>query len=304
MADIVTRYLPWLLPRWLLPMHLYKNTVYPRAVTRENLEAMSSFQMRDDDIVIVSYPKTGTNWLLEIVTRILQAAGKSEATSEDRAFAKLEFRYPELPQTSHLMLADSPSPRVILTHLRPDTAPPGIANPEGNVKVIVIMRNPKDAAVSFYHFALNVSRKYSYFGHIAAYFLTWDIFCNDFLAGKAMFGDFYDHVLSWWQKRHDPHFLFLKYEDMQKNLTVAVKNVADFLEMEVDDNAIKRIAQDCTFHNMRQVFDASNLKDRTVMARKGVVGDWKNHFTPEQSRAFDAIYRERLEGSGLEFEFE
>ncbi|XP_078577933.1 sulfotransferase 1B1-like [Branchiostoma floridae x Branchiostoma japonicum] len=297
--DFVTRSIAW-----LLPMHEYKNIVYPYFITRENLEAMPNFQMRDDDIVIASCPKTGTNWVLEIITKILQAAGKSEATSEERAFAKLEFHHPELPQTTHLMLEDSPSPRVILTHLCPDLAPPGIANPEGNVKVIVVMRNPKDAAVSNYHFGLNIMRNYFYFGHILAYFLTWDRFCNVFLSGEAVFGDFYNHVLSWWQKRHDPHFLFLKYEDMQKNLTDAVKNVAEFLEMDLDDVTIKRIAKDCTFHNMKKVFENSDFKHRTFMARKGMVGDWTNYFSPEQSQAFDAMYREKLEGTGLEFEFE
>ena len=29
-------------------------------------------------------------------------------------------------------------------------------------------------------------------------------------------GDYFDHVLGWWQMRDDPHFLFVKYEDMKK----------------------------------------------------------------------------------------
>ncbi|XP_078658626.1 sulfotransferase 1B1-like isoform X1 [Branchiostoma floridae x Branchiostoma belcheri] len=300
--DFVTRWITW-----LMPLHEYKDIVYPFFVSRENLEAMPNFRMRDDDIVIASYPKTGkagTNWILEIVSRVLQAAGRSEMTSEDRAFAKLEFHHPELPQTTHVLLEDSPSPRVILTHLGPDAAPPGITHPQGNVKVIVIMRNPKDVAVSYYHFSLDIMRNYFYFGRIAAYFITWDRFFNLFLSGEVVFGDFYDHVLSWWEKRHDPHFLFLKYEDVQRNPTDAVKTVVEFLEVDLDDVTIRRIAKESSFHNMKEMLDDSHLKHRTVMARKGVVGDWKNYFTPEQSRAFDAKYREKLEGTGLEFEFE
>ena len=38
--------------------------------------------------------------------------------------------------------------------------------------------------------------------------------------------------------------------------------------------------------------------------RKGVVGDWKNHFTEEQSAMFDALYSEKMKGSGLDFDFE
>ena len=29
-------------------------------------------------------------------------------------------------------------------------------------------------------------------------------------------GSWFDHVLSWWENRADPRFLFLKYEDMKK----------------------------------------------------------------------------------------
>uniref|UniRef100_A0A1X7T1I4 Sulfotransferase domain-containing protein n=1 Tax=Amphimedon queenslandica TaxID=400682 RepID=A0A1X7T1I4_AMPQE len=37
---------------------------------------------------------------------------------------------------------------------------------------------------------------------------------------------------------------------------------------------------------------------------KGVIGDWKNHFSDEQSARFDAEYTKRMSGSGLVFEFE
>ena len=36
---------------------------------------------------------------------------------------------------------------------------------------------------------------------------------------------------------------------------------------------------------------------------KGIVGDWKNHFTSEQNAEFDAIYAEKMKGSRLDFDF-
>lgn len=35
--------------------------------------------------------------------------------------------------------------------------------------------------------------------------------------------------------------------------------------------------------------------------RKGVVGDWVNHMTPEMARRVDAIVEDKLKGSGLTF---
>ena len=37
--------------------------------------------------------------------------------------------------------------------------------------------------------------------------------------------------------------------------------------------------------------------------RKGVVGNWKNHFTMEQSAHFDKIFTLRMGGSGICFDY-
>lgn len=38
--------------------------------------------------------------------------------------------------------------------------------------------------------------------------------------------------------------------------------------------------------------------------RKGMVGNWKEHFTPELDERFEKEVLEKLKGSGLEFDFE
>ena len=37
--------------------------------------------------------------------------------------------------------------------------------------------------------------------------------------------------------------------------------------------------------------------------RKGIVGDWKNYFTPEQAARLDAVYDEKMKGTGIDLEF-
>ena len=48
----------------------------------------------------------------------------------------------------------------------------------------------------------------------------------------------------------------------------------------------------------------TNFESQTgqIFFRKGVVGDWRNHFTPEQNAEFDAVYAEKMKGSGLDFD--
>ena len=40
------------------------------------------------------------------------------------------------------------------------------------------------------------------------------------------------------------------------------------------------------------------------LLRKGVVGEWKNYFTPELNERFEKEVLEKLKGTGLEFDFE
>jgi hypothetical protein len=45
-------------------------------------------------------------------------------------------------------------------------------------------------------------------------------------------------------------------------------------------------------------------EDSTPFLRKGIIGDWRNHFTNEQSLRLNEEYMKRMDGSGLEFVYE
>jgi len=83
--------------------------------------------------------------------------------------------------------------------------------------------------------------------------------------------------------------------------------IANFLNKPLSDDLISRIAEQCTFSGMKKNA-ASYLiptKDgESSMLRKGVVGDWKNYFTPELNERFENEVLANLKGSGLEFDFE
>ncbi|XP_019614551.1 PREDICTED: sulfotransferase family cytosolic 1B member 1-like [Branchiostoma belcheri] len=279
-------------------LHEYRGVMFPRGVAREHLDAMPNFQTRDDDIAVVSYPKTGTTWMLEIVSRVLSVGGKADRTSEEIG-RLLEATVPGTARPSHVSLQDMPSPRVITTHLPRQFVPPGLSKPAGKVKVLVVMRNPKDTAVSSYHF---VNKTHQQSGSKAP--LKWDSFSQEFLQGKAGWGSYFDHLSGWWQMHNDPHFLFIKYEDMKKDLRAAVKKVANFLEVSLDEDTLQDVVNDCTFGSMKANMAKSQHAGKKVLARKGVVGDWKQHFTLEQSDSFDAMFRRALGGTGLDFEYD
>ncbi|XP_066267803.1 amine sulfotransferase-like isoform X1 [Branchiostoma lanceolatum] len=271
----------------------YQGIMFPAIVPKESLEAMKTFEIRDDDVVILSSLKSGTNWMLEIVSNIL--GGKNESASPvGPEFSELEL-WPPKKQPYYIELRERPSPRLMITHMPFQLAPPGLAAPSTKVKVIVIMRNPKDVCVSFYYYlqkTLHLKTPES-----------WEQHSKDFLDGKIIFGDYFDHVLGWWQMKDDPHFLFMKYEDLKKDFRSSVKTIAAFLEKELTDEDLDRLLTSYSVESMRKTLAKSNGWRKNIV-RKGVVGDWKNHFSAEESAKFDQKYRERMAGSGLEFEFE
>ena len=83
--------------------------------------------------------------------------------------------------------------------------------------------------------------------------------------------------------------------------------IADFLNKPLSDDLISRITEQCTFNGMMKNPESYWLRGREdgpKLLRKGVVGDWKNYFTPEQNARFEKEILAKLEGSGLEFNFE
>ena len=130
------------------------------------------------------------------------------------------------------------------------------------------------------------------------------------MAGEVYFGNYFDHLLSWFPHRDVKNVLFLKYEDMKKDLPGAVSRIASFVEADLSSDVIAKISDFTSFDKMKKD-NAANYSwtplhktSETKFLRKGTVGDWKNYLTEEQSAEMDAICAERLKGTGLEFQYE
>ena len=83
--------------------------------------------------------------------------------------------------------------------------------------------------------------------------------------------------------------------------------IANFLNKPLSDDLISRIAEQCTFSGMKKnaaSFSVPTKDGESSLLRKGMVGDWKNYFTPELNERFENEVLAKLKGSGLEFEFE
>lgn len=49
-----------------------------------------------------------------------------------------------------------------------------------------------------------------------------------FEQGKVDFGDYFDHLLSWYAHRNNPNVLFVTYEELKKDTAGWILKLADF----------------------------------------------------------------------------
>ncbi|XP_077862380.1 sulfotransferase 1C2A-like [Saccoglossus kowalevskii] len=120
---------------------------------------------------------------------------------------------------------------------------------------------------------------------------------------SVIFGEWPAHVLHWWKKRDENNVLFLKYEDMKKDLVGTVRMVCKFLGKSLTDEQINFVAQQCTFDAMKKKKTRDNLCVITPYVRKGKVGGWKESFTVAQSEEMVKWYHQAIDGTGLSFQF-
>ena len=80
-----------------------------------------------------------------------------------------------------------------------------------------------------------------------------------------------------------------------------MRGLSKFLGKTLPDATVRRIADQCTMKEMQKNWtDVRSLK----RLRKGQVGDWKHHFTPEMNGEIQEKMISKLKGTGLEFDFE
>ncbi|XP_060587376.1 sulfotransferase 1B1-like [Ruditapes philippinarum] len=246
------------------------------------------FKFRKDDLMLCTYPKTGTNWIYEILMMILKKS--TEPIKDFKDDLMLDCQSAEL-------IDIQPSPRVVNCH-HPCRYLPLKDMKDKQIKTILCCRNPKDTAVSYYNH-MKGFKSYEYDG-------KWKDWLPVYLQGKLEYGKYTDYLKEWEKEIQNGvgyplHIMF--YEDMKINGTEEIEKLLKFLGVEIDANLKNNILQQCDFDSMVErkkippgaieMFMKSDFR----LFRKGQVGDWKNWFTVAQNEMFDEIWEKEMGGS-------
>ncbi|XP_026533191.1 sulfotransferase 1A1-like [Notechis scutatus] len=158
---------PPLVPVKGIPMIKYFAEIY---------DEVERFEAHPDDLLISTYPKSGTTWVSEIIDMIYKE-GSLEKCKVQPIYMRvpfLEFAVPDVP-TGIKLLKEVPRPCLIKTHLPVQMLPKSFL--EKNCKVIYVARNAKDVAVSYYYF-YQMAKVHPEPG-------TWEEFLEKFMDGSA-----------------------------------------------------------------------------------------------------------------------
>lgn len=272
--------------------------------TAANMELLRNFKAKPDDLLICTYPKAGTTWVQEIVDMV-QHGGDKQKCARAPIYKRIPFidLFPMKPISSGLEMAEEmPSPRTLKSHLPAHLLPPSFW--EQNCKIIYVARNVKDTIVSYFHFH-RMNQGMPKPGN-------WDEFLENFLTGKIAWGSWFEHVQGWWEAKDRHPILYLFYEDIKEDPTREILKVAHFLNFELPDPILEKIIEHTKFETMKDNPMANYLtlpdfvmnQALSPFMRKGVVGNWKEHFTVAQNEKIDELSSQLLAGSSLVFRTE
>ncbi|KAK8765841.1 hypothetical protein V5799_007374 [Amblyomma americanum] len=285
-----------------------------RYISVEHFRSALRYKPSPTDTFLVTFPKSGTIWLQQIGYLIYHDG--VPATNG------LEF-YRSSPFIEMFGAEDVEKmvrPGLIKSHLNY-----GLIPKSPRAKYVWVCRNPKDICVSFFYHTKALTGYNFNDGKFEDYF-------EIFLQGANDYGDYFDYILFWYAHRNDPNVLLMHYEDVKADTKSQVLKLAAFLGEEYHRRLLKepellnRVLRRSSINYMKdktasmvKAFTAKPLGSdenscpgirdyvqnllkyptSTSAMGKGLLGDWKNHFTGDMNARIEKKIYDKL--SGTEF---
>lgn len=253
-------------------------------------------RLRSADAVVVSHTKSGRTWLRVMISHLYHIKYGIPA-SEIIVFDNLHAMNPAIP-------------RIYFTR---DTLVPTFSRSGGNVhvdrdkRVLFLIRDPRDAAVSFYYHVRNrASDRELIRKGISLQSRSmelYDFMVDDSLGVARVIG----HYNRWRDEmQHLQHTLVVRYEEMRENPVDTLDRIVTFLDRSFDREDVIRATSFASFESLSHkektgFFTTGRLGSSnpgnagSYKVRRGKVGGYRDYFTEEQNRQIDDMVNTQLD---------
>jgi len=262
----------------------------------------NTFKFRDDDVIVATYGKSGTTWTQQIVSQLIFNGAEGIEVSKLSPWVDLRIMPPEVIAGLELQTHR----RFLKTHLPVDAL---VFSP--TAKYIYIGRDGRDAAWSFYNHHINATDQFfARFNDapgwngpklergtedVHAFYKRW------FETDGEPYWSFWENIRSWWEIRDLPNVQLLHFSDMKRDLAGAVRRVAAFLDIEIDETMLPKIVEHCSFDYMKAHAEtvapmggALWQGGAKTFVNKGTNGRWQGTLSQAEIAAYETKAKAEL----------
>jgi hypothetical protein len=245
-----------------------------------------NYTVYPDDTFLVSYPKSGNTWVRFLLANLLHP-------EQTVGFDNINRLLPAPGVSSKRFLRKLPRPRILKSHEPFDVR---------FRKVIYLVRDPRDVAVSEYHFDL----KKRYIDPT----LSLEDFVKRFIAGEtAGYGSWWEHAAGWIAARYgNSAFLLVRYEDLLTDSVAETARIAEFLGIQAGPDRMRAAVERSSADRMRKLekqqahhwTGTKNTRQDIPFVRAATSGGWKEALSVRSVEEIEAAWSPLLNFLGYE----
>jgi aryl sulfotransferase len=279
----------------------YAGTNWPTK-TRElhnhhmNSTVWNDFKMRDDDIVLATYAKSGTTWMQQILAQLIFNGDPAVDTEALSPWVDLRI----IPPEAIAALEHQPHRRFLKTHLPLDAL---AFSPKA--KYLYVGRDGRDVVWSLYNHHANanaiwydaLNKTPGLSGPpIAPPPASVHDYYREWMAKDGFpFWSYWENVRTWWEARNLPNVKLVHFNELKRDLPGSIRGIAHFLDIAIDEEAFPAIVEHCTFDYMKNHAEmmaslggAMWEGGAQTFINKGTNGRWADTLSAQECREFDA----------------